>query len=304
MTADQQPELAPDVVSFSELASFRRCPLKHFLEYRERWTKPDKEGGALSRGTRWHSVLETHYETKRVTEEEAGVRTVAQAAELSDRILKEAWVGIEPLLFDLRSGEQTEEQNLVEWMYRGHVDKWGTDPEWKVLGTETRLQAPLPNAGGIELKAKVDLIVYDRTKGGTWVIDHKSGKSLPYQKELDIDDQFGLYTWLWNTLHPESKVMGSIHNAAKTYRTKAFDPLDRRFSRTYMNRTDTELVALAVDAAQAALASRTGLLYSSPNSANCKWDCSFVDAHLLARKGRDLTEVLREFDFVQNFERH
>ena len=37
------------VVSYSELDTFRQCPMKHALAYKQRWTRPVEEGSPLNK---------------------------------------------------------------------------------------------------------------------------------------------------------------------------------------------------------------------------------------------------------------
>ena len=78
------------VVSFSEIDTYRQCPLKHEWAYKQRWKRPVEEASALAKGSLWHLVLETHYNVlakhDRLTEE-------SQAA-----AIEESLRAIEPLL--------------------------------------------------------------------------------------------------------------------------------------------------------------------------------------------------------------
>ena len=298
--------MADHVVSYSELDTYRQCPLKHHWAYVERWKKPPTEGGALAKGSLWHLVLETHY------------LTLMGGGTIDD--CREAVAGH---LSDTVSGTQTETQELIEWMYNGHVDHHGSDDHWEILAVEYPFVINLPDPEGnpspYDIKGKIDLVVRDRNNGTVWVVDHKSGANLPDQMDLDIDDQFGLYVWALNQPgHDKWVPTGAIHNAARTTRNMADKPgytgkskpqtLDQRHRRTYLNRADVELQAIALDAwAVASNAYPTGSerpLYSSPDPRQCGWKCDFKEVHLLSRKGKDPHRALSEYGFVQDFTRH
>lgn len=300
------------VISYSELDTYRQCPLKHQWAYKERWRRPAAPDGALAKGSLWHLVLETHYN---VLMQHERVSPESQTAALGES--REA---VTPLLVDERTGHQTDTQILVEWMFEGYVEMWGADPDWTILGVETAFQIPLLTPDGskspYELKGKIDLLILDRMTGHNWVVDHKSGANLPTQMDLEIDDQFGLYAWaMRETGQP---VLGAIHNATRTTRNTADFPgyagklqpqtVSQRNLRSFLNRTDAELTAIARDAwAVAANAYPTGEalpLYSSPDPRQCGWKCDFKEIHLLSRKGRDASEVLQEYGFEQDFTRH
>ena len=290
----------PIVVSYSELDTFRQCPLKHHLGYKLRYRKPNVEGSALSRGSLWHEVLEIHYREL--------------AARQSTRALSRAKKQVARHLTDPVTGERTEQQELIWWMYLGHVEAYGADEQWEILEVEYPFEVGLVEAEGdkpeIRFKGKMDLLVRDRATGKVWIVDHKSGAELPSAKVIDIDDQFGLYLAATRTLGIAAT--GTIHSAARTRQLvgdKTGDkptPLDKRFLRTISMRTDVELDNILMDARRAAIAaySQTDAPYSSPNPDQCRWRCDFLEAHMLMRKGVKPTVALSSFGFEQDYTRH
>ncbi len=106
-------------------------------------------------------------------------------------------------------------------------------------------------------------------------------------------------------------VFGSIHNGARTQRNKDqakhFQPLEERFSRTRLARTDQELTHLAVDAwraAKMAYSIKPGEAPRAPNTDTCGWKCSYTEPCLAGRKGMDDREMLRDLRFTQDRTRH
>lgn len=291
-------------VSYSELDSARQCYFKHEMEYKERWVPPSVSP-ALARGTDWHRIMETHYGMLRQ-------RLKAEVLWTDDQIVEAVF---KQHLYDPVSGEQTPEQELLEWMYRGHIEHWGFDPQWRIRAVEFAPVVWLPTPSGgrsnYRLKLKIDLVATEKI-GGKWqllIVDHKSGKDLPKKKELDIDDQFGLYTWAMRKLG--HNVLYAVHSAARTHRNvdqvKHFQPLDERFLRTSTYRTDIELDVLAHEAyqwARLAYQFKIGEAPRSPNPDTCNWKCSYTEACLFGRKGGDHRQMLRDMSFEQNFERH
>lgn len=299
------------VVSYSELDTFRQCPLKHNLAYKQRWTRDKDDESALTKGTLWHAVLETHYREIQKIQSSLGRRI---HPEEEPTALKRCGAAATAILTDSRSGVQTPAQELVEWMYRGYTQMYGLDRDWWIVAVEHAAEIPLPtNTSGrkspkYSIKMKIDLVVKDR-RSNLWVVDHKSCSRLPAKREYDLDDQFGLYTWGMRQLgHP---VEGSVHSAARTQRNKGDAEgtkpmgLDERFARTPMFRTDAELNNIALDAYRAAHASRTtGIPFSSPNPDTCGWRCDFREAHLDMRKGLDPRRSLADRGFYQDKTRH
>jgi PD-(D/E)XK nuclease superfamily len=304
------PKPEPIIVSYSELDTFRQCPLKHYISYTQRWTKPPKPDSALAKGSLWHMIMEIHYRVIRDHQTGNGGKAVPVREEKD--VLAEAYAQIRPILWDETLGVYKNDVcELIDWMYQGHVDQWGIDRDWKILGVEHQIITPLRDARGrksrYHLKAKMDLLVQQRSDGGLWVVDHKSGANLPTQMDLEIDDQFGLYTWAMREVG--RPVVGSLHNANRTQRNKSPMALDIRMSRTYLNRGEKELTNLALDAYYAARAahppkSMEPARYSSPDPRSCGWKCDFKEVHLIARTGRSLAETLVEYGFRIDRTRH
>lgn len=295
------------IVSYSELDTFRQCPLKHKWSYVERWTRPPRPGGPLDLGSLWHVVLEIHYKTLKATQGPRGGRPTDTAQARLNR----AWTKIRPTLRNANGQPQTETQEIVEWMYQGHLEAYGLDDDWRILGVEDKRQVRLRNLKGAPtrfvLKIRADLVIWDKATGLVWIVDHKSCGYLPKDYELDMDDQFGLYEWGYTATGV--KVDGTLHDAARTKRLKTKElSLDERFARTPMRRTGTELDAIARDAY---LVARTAygkfnqeMPYSSPDIRQCGWKCDFKEIHLHDRKGVAAQTLMPDYGFHQDFTRH
>src|SRR5690606_37737101 len=209
----------PIIVSYSELDTFRQCPLKHFLFYVLRYKEPPKPDSALAKGTLYHQVMDVHYRAI-IAEQHLHGKSGKIPLQREKSLLEEIYRDhVEPMLFDPRTGEAYSDQHdLVDWMYKGYVEQYGIARQWKIMAVEHNIVTPLRDARGrrtrYHLKAKLDLIVMDRATRQLWVVDHKSGQNLPTQMDLEIDDQFGLYTWAMREMG--RPVMGSIHSANRT----------------------------------------------------------------------------------------
>lgn len=314
MTATEFPDDAV-VVSYSELDTFRQCPLKHHLLYGQRWRKPSNEGSALSRGTLWHAVLETHYRRIQAAQLECGTPLPEH---VWSGVLEDAVAATSVLLFD-QGGGQTEEQELVSWMYRGYVEEYGVDPNWEILEVEDWFGVLLgideDTGRKVFLKGRIDLLVRDVQLGTTWVVDHKSGANLPSQLDLQLDDQFGLYQGAYASHY----VSGTIHNATRTTRNLADKPgytgrlkpqsAAQLLRRTFLTRGVEELDNIRQDALNAAISAYPGparvpARYSAPSPQTCGWRCSARDAHLAMRGGVPEAVAMADQGFAQNFTRH
>lgn len=300
--------MAKRIISYSELDTAKQCSLKHQLAYVERWTKPQDPMSALGKGTAWHKVMESHYNVLRTwdrrNDHESDILTACRMAAEAD---------MRQMPDDLA--------DLIEWMYKGYVGHWGVDPDWDILAVEHNAVCRLPTVRGTPssfwLKVKIDLVIRERRTKNVKVVDHKSGRDLPGEKTLELDDQFGLYTWAMRQLG--KKVFGQVYNAARTMRLQAdvkdpgTTPLDERFRRVPLYRTDKELDATAQDAYLLALAryaeqsrvDRAGVM--SPRSTNpetCQWRCDYKEACLAGRKGLNVRQFLHDQGMEQVFERH
>lgn len=273
------------VVSYSELDTYRQCRLKHQLAYVERW-QPDDVAPALSRGKLFHKVMERHYNNRPDAE-------------------------IRGLLNDTQAGTQTDEQGLVEWIYDGYRDLYGTDPQWEIQGVELAVEEWLPTPKGtrssFRMKGKVDLLVRDNsTGGGLWVVDHKTCRNLPKSdKDIDLDDQMAIYVKLLRMGGLD--VRGAIMNFCRTQKlVRPMDP-EERFKRMYTARTDVELdniIREVYDTFREAYRPREGDPPRSPNPDTCRWRCPFTEACLAGRKGGDTRGILSETGYHQDFTRH
>ena len=295
------------IASWSEVDTARQCLYKHGLGYQERWVGGE-ESLALARGTLYHGCMEILYNLlmQRQAAEKAG-----EPCMTDEQLLGEARLRCLQYLTD--NARNSEEVDLLMWMFDGHVELYGTDEQWKILAVELNREVWLPTPNGtrssFKAKMKIDLVVKDKLLGGIWIVDHKSGKDLPKKKELDMSDQFGLYEFGLRQLGHQ--IRGTIYSAARTQRNKDQSrhpqPLVERFSRIRMPRTDRELQEIAVEAYRTlriAYSMPPEDLPRSPNPDTCKWKCDFTEACLAIRKGAERPVTLRGFGFKQDFTRH
>lgn len=305
-------KVEPIIVSYSELDTYRQCPLKHHILYGQRWTKPPKPDSALTKGSLYHKVMEEHYRIIKAYQDEHKGKNPKEDSEEEVDLLARAKEAVWPMLWDSQRGDwHTINSELIAWMYEGHVAYYGTMPAWRIMGVEHQIITPLRDERGrrtrYHLKAKIDLIIRLKSSGGLYVVDHKSGANLPTQMDLDIDDQFGLYTWAMREVG--RPVSGTVHAANRTQRNKGFMPPATRMALTYLNRDKVELTNLALDAYEVARAahppaSQRPARYSSPDPRSCGWKCDLKEPHLLMRRGRKPADVLREYGFKIDRTRH
>lgn len=275
-------------VSWSEIDAWRQCPKKHQVFYLDRWKEP--LSGPLRKGIAWHELMERWYR-------------LLQAGKAGD--------GIDQYLeWANKRMADDPDGDLLLWMLEGYIRHWGGDLDWTILGIELgdvvpfprpRDSEPLVSWDGTEvavyLKLKVDLLVetlgFNRARR-LWVVDHKSGGSLPGDRALEFEDQFGLYIWAMRAVG--RPVYGAIHNAAlaKMNKTEAAKPkaLADRFKREETVRVDAELDEIARDAYETIRSAwQPYLLQGSgwrapriPNGDTCRYRCSLTETCLNGRQ--------------------
>jgi hypothetical protein len=296
---------AVEVVSYSEIDTYRQCALKHQLSYMERWRKTGEEAEPLVRGTLFHSVMEKHY----------GWLKGVQDGIYEDDAVEDLFLAVAPLLYEEGTGAQSDRQALVEWIYRGYVDLYQTDPDWDIIGIEVPVEFPMYNRHGEEsrivLKGTTDLLVRDRSAGGgLWIVDHKTCRNLPKQKDFDMEDQTGIYTFLMKQNGMD--IRGAIYNHCRTekLKTREMDHTER-FKRTLTVRSDQELFRLVAEAEEQISEAYGRELHvgtpdvrdapRTPDGERCGWKCGYTEACLAGRKlGPERTRTfLKDIDYAQ-----
>lgn len=298
------------VVSYSELAAFRQCPFKHKLAYIDRWTK-DKREGALARGTLWHKCMEAHYRV--IMTWQNGLPDKEPYPGEDDRLQDTALTAVAQVIAKaMDDGTAEDEIDLIKWMYAGYVERYGLDLQWQIVAVEHPIQIPLfdPDTGRktrFRLKARLDLVVRDRQSGRLWILDHKTHKDMPNQKDMDFEEQFGLYQAAMARVG--HRVFGSIYSTARTYRlVKREMTLAERYDRVLLARTDAELNSILRDALRTARSAYSARNEHErhPDSGTCKWKCDYTEACLVGRKTTDARTAvfLGDVGFRQDHTRH
>jgi hypothetical protein len=293
-------------VSYSEIASYRRCPLQHRLQYVERWSK-NVENGARGLGTRWHKILAAHYLALKEIQTQVHLTRPARG-ELWSYSPEDVEYVRDSVAQEFASQPKDDSSETLEWMYVVHVSVHGFQPHWTIIAAEHTQTFPLPAIPGsnvlFELKGIIDLIVQD-PMGHNWIIDHKSSQNMIDGKDINFADQFGLYDWLLTTAG--MPIQGDIIQFQKTKEYKGGRPSSEYAKHFRMDRTPEELEAIVRDAALTAWQAYTwprealGDPPANPNPEQCRRFCDFTDAHLMDRRGSaDLREYLGGTGFHQD----
>lgn len=280
-------------VSYSELATFRDCPLKWQLKYYWRLQPPER-ALRLDRGTAWHSMLEAHYNSIRAGKGKASTRNDVLLAlnTYNDSI----------------GGMEDGEFETLTWMYDNYVKVYGSDPEYQTVATEIAFEFPMPvdGAPGLLIVGRIDHETIHTETGDRDVWDHKSASGRDVSKdgflnEMLLEDQFILYAAAKR--EEGNPVKHVIYNAARTDKLKRAMTLTERFARAKIRYPDPALDDVWADNVRAASAlvqmwNDPTRVYSVPNPKQCGWKCDFQKVHLDARStGRGIVEIAIDYGF-------
>lgn len=267
----------------------RQCLLKWHIGWVLNWQQIDQRG-ARERGNIWHEMLALHYRL---------IQAGHSRAEVED--------GVYELLDTFYSDH--EEYETLTWMYEGYLEKHGLDEDWEILEIEQTQTVPFLHADGSPTRFVYewtsDILVRERSTGHMIVVDNKSTGSKMRKIDIDLDDQFGLYTFAQR--RSGRMVLYQLYNGAITKKLKRPMTLAERFQRTPSYRTATELVAIEADALETCTAmypeDGPARIYSAPNPRVCSWSCDFLEAHLAMRKSKNpdrmLPALMRARGFTQ-----
>lgn len=266
--------------SWTEISTYRQCPHKHSLQYIDRW-KTAKLSFPLETGILWHEIMDLHYRGLK----ETGAPYIEQIIELlNSRGAKDDSERVGPICL---------------WMYHAYRD-WcrKEDARWEeIIEVETAFEVPLLDTG-IMLTGRIDLVV--KAWRHLWVVDHKAVKTLPSDRELDLDDQTPLYIWAMRQAGYD--VRGAILSFSRYHQLKRDMTPDERFRRESIYRADDELESVVRDAAATVAAARADERRERhPDTMMCKWRCPYVEACIGGRRAGHLeAAILRSQGFYQS----
>lgn len=266
--------------SWTEISTYRQCPHKHDLQYNGRW-KTAKNSLPLDTGILWHEILDMHY---------SGIKETGSPY-------------VEQIIDKLNAhGAKDDEQRIGPtclWMYHAYRD-WcrKEDAKWaEIVEVETAFEVPLLDTG-ILLTGRIDLVV--RAWRHLWVVDHKAVKTIPTDRELDLDDQTPLYIWAMRQAGYD--VRGAILSFSRYQQLKRPMTLEERFRRESIYRADDELDSVVRDAAATVMAAREDQRRERhPDTMMCKWRCPYVEACIGGRRAPHLeASILRSQGLYQS----
>ena len=169
------PKLHIDYLSYSQIETFKTCPLHYKLKYI--YKVPTPPSGSQSFGSSMHAALKSFYE--RVARGERPDK------KLTISCLKENWIreGFSSKAHETKFFEKGK-------FYLEGFLKDGFDP--KVLPVAMEQPFTVPIEVGLKIGGKIDRV--DVFKDGTIeIIDYKTGATVPSQKEVEKDLQLSFY---------------------------------------------------------------------------------------------------------------
>lgn len=280
-------------VSYSELSTFRDCPLKWQLKYYWRLQRPDRIL-RLDRGTAWHKMLEANY---------AAIQNGFNRAETRARVL----LALNDYNLEIGGMEDGEFETL-NWMYTDYCRIYGSDPEYTTVQVEEAFEFPMPVEGapGLVIVGRIDHETIN-SRGQREVWDHKSASQRDVSKdgflnEMLLEDQFVLYAAAKR--EGGTPVERVVYNVARTDRLKRKMTDEERFNRVAIHYPDAAMNDVWADNVQAATAlvrmwNDPDAVYSVPNPRQCGWKCDFQKAHLESRfTGKTVVEASIDYGFV------
>jgi len=168
------------LITYSRLSTYQRCPREHRLRYQDR-LRPKTKEHALGFGSLVHAGLESWW-THHSLDDAIDAMTRAAGTELDE--------------FDIARASA---------MMTGYNERWLSVAEsYEVLAVEQAFVAPLVNpvtghpSRTYRLAGKIDAIARDRSTGHIWIIEHKTTSSplTPgslYWERLRLDAQISTY---------------------------------------------------------------------------------------------------------------
>ena len=192
--------MSNNALSFSAIATYRRCPKKFFFREINDLQKI-KKSTALYLGSEIHEMLKIYFLALQQGKDydEAWWEVIDYKDTLGD------WESY-PDLFEDESIEQgvlAEEAFDIVQRYIKQADF----TDWEILHVEEEFYITLDT--GVVISFTPDLVVRDPS-GSVWVVDHKSTSSLPTEGIPFGDLQALLYLAGVSSLYPETK--GFIYN--------------------------------------------------------------------------------------------
>ncbi|MEE8413268.1 MAG: PD-(D/E)XK nuclease family protein [Dehalococcoidales bacterium] len=173
------------VYSHSQLSTYKNCPLRYKLSYRDR-IKRYVEGVEAFLGSRVHDVLKKVYDDTRLTRQ----NSLEDLLFYYDKAWQEKWH--DAIVINRKDVTKEHYHNLGKKLIETYYQRYSPFDSERTIATELRLNFTLDDTGEYRMTGFVDRL--SRTKEGYFQIhDYKSSANLPSQEDIDNDRQLPLY---------------------------------------------------------------------------------------------------------------
>lgn len=195
------PQILGEGITQSEMQTFDNCPEKWYLRYNLMLEKKGSFSWALIVGSAIHASLEEFYATK-------GKRWT--------------W-NLEPFIPKGILMEASNVEKMEYWRHIGQVmleayTEFYKDDfkifEYKTSDIENVVDLEFK---GFRLKGMIDLLAFNRSANGTYIVDHKTAGRIDKTLLMgwDFRFQFMFYCWLARRQWPDKKIKGWMPNTIK-----------------------------------------------------------------------------------------
>lgn len=290
------------IVSQSELATYKRCKRKWWLQYyRGLQKKTEKWGGAPAHiGTRVHGALEMLY-----------MKTGDPVEFVRDAYDQD----IEQRQNDPFEADQlVKDKELASAMVEGYVqwvEEEGIDQGFEFLGAEVVVVTTLSEEDNIDIVGKLDQRVRKTLDGSRWFVDYKTvGNFTDILSTSHINEQFQHYMLLERLAQSNGDVEHAERTEGGIWRmirrvkrgVRAKPPFFReesvRYNEQTLNSYWLRVFGMTKDIQDTRAKLDDGqdhhiVAYPTPTK-NCSWDCPFVNVCHLFDDGTDVDDFLQD----------
>jgi hypothetical protein len=172
--------------------SLLSCPREHALRYHVGLV-PDTTADQLATGWLWHYCLQRHYEVIHAFQKKSNAKATSPeflwGGEKQGQIAAYAVVEV----FEKEPGYEAVTAD-VRRMLDTYFNRYSQQDQWRIIAVEETLIYDRE----IRYSARLDLIVEDLDRGGLWIVEHKTARSVTsdlldnYQLDLQILGQVWL----------------------------------------------------------------------------------------------------------------
>ena len=272
MIEDKQPK--PFGISYSKLATFRRCLQQYHWKYIDKNFTRASIG--QSRGSAGHAALAEWYEN----------HNAASA-------LDAAWK-----FWEDQGLEQNEDWIVIEECLKRYFDWSVENDSFELLASEQKFEIFYKDLNVI-LTGYIDGII--KEDGQVWLLENKFYKAAQ-SSNLELDAQATMYLLAASLLG--KNVSGVVYNIVRVADTKIAKKEPAIRKRLYRNPEGLARVQEEVVAQVKAMLryEQEGVPYRSPTK-DCHWDCSFYGACLsMQDDGQEPTEMLSKLCYIRKDE--